>query len=499
MTDSSDSKPENEQDKQIKDDVKSLRRGFMVNVFGYIPKIVYPILLVFVVRLYGKERYGVFKVVEAFLFLSLYLASFGLDKGILWWIPRQDRQNELSGLKQVLVLVGGASVLIALFSLLFAPWIADWKGKLDATDSLRIMAPAVIPLTLMQILVHAALGKRAVEAQVLGREALASAVMVAVAIGLFYTPLSSHGLSIAFVASNVAGLIGVTMIFRRNFRGSDWPKEGWRPPPEMVRYSIPMWLTGLVAAAMLRIDMVGVAALANQRWAGVYAAVLDVGKAIRTVHMSFSQIVLAVTSEISVSRDRTRLIAGFSYATILVMGILLPLGAFLVSFAEWIMPIFGKGFGEGSQALVIVAAFGTVEGILGLNGHLIAGYGKSKLTLLNMCVTLGAQAVLLYVLVPRYGISGAALATGIAFFVQNVLQLGQGRLITGGWSYDANVGQLLLWASVGLAVGFGGRWLMLPMNRFPAAVVGFIGFGAIFGLALLRIYRKSKPTEGATP
>jgi O-antigen/teichoic acid export membrane protein len=474
---------------QIQHDARSLLRGFLVNVAGYLPKVAYPLLLVVVVRLYGKEQYGVFKVVEAVLFLALYLGLLGLDKATLWWIPRQPPHNERSALRPMLAFVGAAGIVAMLLTMLFAPWIADWQGSLDATGSLRLMAPALLPMVLMQILVNACLGKRQVEAQVIAREALVSVVLALSAIALFHSSLRRYGLSLAFLLSNMMGLIGAGFFFRRAFRGSQWPKDDWHIPRPVLRYALPMWLTGLVAALMGRVDVIGLAALTSQRAVGIYAAVVDVAKVLRAVQVSFNQIVVALASEISLSHDRGRLIAGFSYATVLVMAIQFPICAFLVSFSSWIMPIFGDGFSEGAPALILASLFITSEGVLGLNGLLVSGFGRAGTTLFNMCVAVSAQLLLLHLLVPRYGIEGAAMSAGLAFLLQNLMRLVQVRLFTGGWNYNRSVLRVVLLAIAAAAAGGLARALAVDADALVRAICGFVVFLLLFGIGWLRIHR----------
>ncbi|MCP4603765.1 MAG: oligosaccharide flippase family protein [Proteobacteria bacterium] len=445
----------------ILSDVRELHRGALINALGYLVKIAYPVLLIVVVRLYGAEQFGVFSVVQATLLFTMRLCLLGFDKGVMWWIARLDPSVERKGLKQVLIIVGILSTLAALgISLGGASWIAEWSGAPDAVLSLRLMSLGLIPMTLMELLIHAALGKRRMEAQVIVREGIVSFVLVLAAVGFYFIGVKQLGLALAFLISSGAGLVGSVWMFARVFDGSKWLHRGWRPPAELTRYSIPMWLSEMANSFLLRMDMYVIAALTEPRIVGIYAAVMQVGNTIRSVRRSFDPIVLVLFSRIGAHHDRERLTAGFSHATALVIATQMPIYAFLLAFAPWLMPLFGTGFERGVVAVLILCGFWILNGVVGLNGLIVNGYGRSDLNLINVILTIIAEGFFLALFVPRFGLEGAALAVGMAYTIQNSVQLIQARQITGSWNYNANVFVVLV---LGLLTGalMGAAWFGL--------------------------------------
>src|SRR5690606_241600 len=70
-------------------DARDLRRGVGVNAIGYAFKVANPVLLALLTNAYGPERWGAFAVAQASILLAVRMGALGLDKGLLWWIPRQ--------------------------------------------------------------------------------------------------------------------------------------------------------------------------------------------------------------------------------------------------------------------------------------------------------------------------------------------------------------------------------------------------------------------------
>jgi O-antigen/teichoic acid export membrane protein len=140
------------------------------------------------------------------------------------------------------------------------------------------------------------------------------------------------------------------------------------------------------------------------------------------------------------------------------------------------MPLLGDGFESSAIAVLILCSFWMVDGVFGLHGIIVAGYGRTELSLLNVLVTIGALATMMPILVPPYGLEGAALAVGLAYLVRNALQVAESRLITGTWGYTRDVLWLVLIAGVA-AVVMGLSWLgLLPLGDVAARIGAFLAF-----------------------
>ena len=154
------------------------------------------------------------------------------------------------------------------------------------------------------------------------------------------------------------------------------------------------------------------------------------------------------------------------------------------------MPLFGEGFERGETAVAIACGLLAVQGLLGLAGQVVNGVGGSRATLGAAGATVLVQTVLLAALVPRFGIEGAAAATGIALLGQSVLQLVQMRALTGAWNYTPRVG---LAATLGL-VAFVSMvlvaWALSEVGEVVARVAGFGAFAAWLALGARPLVRR---------
>jgi len=106
---------------ELRRDARDLRRGVAINALGYLARVAYPVLLGVAVALYGAAEFGVFTAAQAALLLVLRLALLGLDKGVLWWVPRQAAGAERRGLRPVLSRSSSPAP--------WPPWSSAWSWR----------------------------------------------------------------------------------------------------------------------------------------------------------------------------------------------------------------------------------------------------------------------------------------------------------------------------------------------------------------------------------
>ncbi|MBI5487804.1 MAG: oligosaccharide flippase family protein [Deltaproteobacteria bacterium] len=482
-------------------DARDLHRGLRLNLVGYALRLLYPLLTAVVVVLYGRRAFGLFTAAQAVLLLALRVCLLGLDKAVLWWVPRRAPGDERNGLYGVLLRVAAASGLIAAaVAIAGAPWMASWAGQPEAAAALRWMAVGLVPLAAMEVLVQACLGRRRIEAQIFIKEGLGSTALPAGALLFWLAGARESGLAWAFVAANTAALAGAALYFRRTFRDVPLPAERWAVPGELWRYALPAGLMETLNSALLRMDVLVVAALTDADTVGVYGVVVQVGSAIRSVRTAFDPLVLAIVSQIGTRPDPERLRAAFSRATSLVLATQAPIFAFLIAFSPWLLPLLGDGYGAATAPVVVLCAFWVGNGVVGLNSLVVLGYGHSGLAAFDVGATILAEGLLLLALVPPFGLVGAAVAVGLAFSLQNVLWAWQARRLAAAPLYDRAVLRVALAVAASFAAALVAGAAVWPAGAAPARLAGFAAFllAGSGALLALRSRRARRAPGGST-
>ncbi len=114
---------------------------------------------------------------------------------------------------------------------------------------------------------------------------------------------------------------------------------------------------------------------------------------------------------------------------------------------------------------------------------MISMTGRSKITLFNTVVIFFVNITLSYILIPKYGIIGAAVATGISFSLINILRVLEVYLILRIHPYRIDFLKPLASAGISVIVIYVVKYFLLSnINNFVMLAVGSLIFLGSYGL-----------------
>ncbi|GAA3397437.1 lipopolysaccharide biosynthesis protein [Cryptosporangium minutisporangium] len=191
----------------------------------------------------------------------------------------------------------------------------------------------------------------------------------------------------------------------------------WR---ELWRFATPRAAASACEIAGMHAGIILVSALAGVTEAGVYNAALRLALA-GTLALQALRLAIAPTLARLLTVGDT---AGVEHlhrtAAVWITVVSFPL--YLV-FAVWpseVLRLFGPGFSVGGPALALLAAGTLVNLATGPVSTLLLMSGRSTLTLAVTATSLTCGIALAVVLIPRYGVTGAAIAKAAAVVGENV-------------------------------------------------------------------------------
>ena len=158
---------------------------------------------------------------------------------------------------------------------------------------------------------------------------------------------------------------------------------------------------------------------------GIYAAVAKLGGLVVLPLVSFNNIFAPMISEFYSRNEMNKLEDLFKIVTKWIFTLSLPVFLIFILFARPIMGIFGQSFVIGTAALIIFGAGQLINAGTGSVGIILTMTGRPKINLLNSIALCVLNIILNYLLIPQYGIIGAAFATGLSIAIINVLRLAE--------------------------------------------------------------------------
>jgi O-antigen/teichoic acid export membrane protein len=149
-----------------------------------------------------------------------------------------------------------------------------------------------------------------------------------------------------------------------------------------------------------------------------------------------------------------------------------PVFVTLAVFAPLLMSLFGPQFRAGATALTILSLAMFVNIGTGAVGAVLSMGGKSSWVLLDNSIALLLNVVLNLALIPRFGMTGAAIAWAVAIVVGNLLPLVQVWRL---WQLQPVTAEAVLILALTLGL-FGGLGLIARAlaGATPAALVSSV-------------------------
>lgn len=185
----------------------------------------------------------------------------------------------------------------------------------------------------------------------------------------------------------------------------------------LLLFSIPVVITSLGELALYDMGTFVIGAYMASEYVGYYNAASPIARLPLIISMAVATAVLPATSEaFSVNNHvllKTYVRQAFRYVTIIV----LPLSVGTIVFSTPIINLLFPGYASGSGALKILAAGMLFFTIYTVSASISQGMGKPFIPMYALLGGTVFELVGSIILVPYYGINGAALATTLAALI----------------------------------------------------------------------------------
>ena len=161
----------------------------------------------------------------------------------------------------------------------------------------------------------------------------------------------------------------------------------------------------------------------SAREVGIYSVAIALTTFVPVALQSVNQIFSPTIAELYASGSHALLQQLYSSLTKWVVALTLPLALTIILFAHPLLAIFGKAFEAGAAVLVICTCGQLINCGVGSVGYLLLMSGHQrelvKIQVCNATLMIATSSLL----VPRYGMLGAALASAISIAVTNLWAL----------------------------------------------------------------------------
>ena len=371
-------------------------------------------------RLLGPLGFGLYAIGWTISRIVTLVTPLGLNIGVIRYGARYWKKDvpRLKGvIVQSLGLSFAAGTLIGAVFYFGAPWIGT--RVFDKPESIPVIRWFAFGFPLITCVTVAAAATRISHRMKFGTitEDMSQPISDLILFVAFY--LLGWRLGGAVVAClisfAIATVVGLSYV-RRLFRDVVNPKvKAIYPGKELLAFSLPASLTGVFGVLLIWVDRLFVGFYRPAAEVGIYSAASQLSVTFALILSGFNAIFSPMAADLYHHGELGRLEGLYRVST--KWGLYLSMPPFLVTCVapKLVMGVlFGKAYVAGWPVLLILTFGQVINAGTGPVGFLLvmAGYQKRMFqisgTMLALAVILGLA------LVPPYGMTGAAIATGIA-------------------------------------------------------------------------------------
>lgn len=239
-----------------------------------------------------------------------------------------------------------------------------------------------------------------------------------------------------------------------------------------LTFAAPVMVMNVFQNMIFWADVVVLSLFVPQKQVGWYQAAYQSSALLLLVLIAINSILPSVMSQLY-SDDRLReLRAVYSVATKWTMFVTFLGLVYLIVFRDVVLTLFGVSNSVAVQSLVVLAVGQTVTASVGPAGFLLTMSEYERVETINTIVLAGFNVLLNYLLIQRFGILGAAVATSTSILVLNIVRIMETYIFLGVQPYS-----LRYWkGAVGVVAASVVLWIG---GRFVDRILGAVVIGAL--------------------
>jgi len=405
----------------MKEIIKGSFLIFIFKIFGAVSMLAVHLLIA---RRYGVESLGVFNLMFSLITFITIFSRLGLDTYLIRKIPeiQDDKYYTANFISKVIRLLLISGLVASVLLLLSSDWIDSFIFKnTDANNYLLLASFVIIPYTLFNAVPEIFRGFYDIKIYSFYRNvSLNLGMILCLGISLI---LFNYKVDIVYVLFGVIVLTSFFMFstliwFLKKKSIVLFKKKKFKD--KILKYSYPMLFTSSIMFLMGNVDSFMISYYINEEQVGLYSACIKLSIGISFILASINGFIAPKIAKAYSDNNKAQ-IKRIYYSSIKLISIgSLPIVILLILFPSLFLSIFGEEFKIAATPLVILTIAAGVNALFGSVGYLLNMTDNQNVFMKILFIGLIINLCMNIVLIPEYGIAGAAIATASSMIFWNV-------------------------------------------------------------------------------
>lgn len=444
-----------------------VRQSVISSVISYLGVLIgYVNLLYLFPRFLDLEQVGLLRTIQDAAILFAPFAQLGVAQSVIRFYPQyQETGTPARSFLALMVVLAGIG--FGLFTLVFFVFESHFLNYFSArAGAIREYGVLILWLTLILLLqnVFEAYSRSLLKTILPGllRDVVVRLLFGILVIGYFQGWLSYPQFIVSTVLANAAAvmvLLGV--LWRSNRLKFSSPTRGIGKPElqTIIRYSILTFAGTAGAIVVGKIDSMMVAGLLGLAANGIYTTAFYMATVIEIPKRALAQITMPLIARAFEKKDFADILNLYRKTALnqLIIGVLLLIGVWANLDTIFALMPKGSAYGAGKYVVLLVGGGKLVDMFFGPSSEIIVLSRYYAFNILLIILLAVLVIVLNNLLIPRYGIEGAAISAAFTLALFNLVKFSFIRWKLGMQPFSAATGKVAL-----VALVTAGMHLVLP-------------------------------------
>ncbi len=387
---------------------------------------------VIIARSLGTHLYGLFILGLAVFNVVGMLAECGFASGVVRFVALYRGEGDERRVKGTVLLalkwtaLSGSLMTLALAASAH-PIAVHFFHKPELSAVLRTLSLGILCSALTAMLVSATKGFKIMTYSALINEVFQPVLRV----GLACLAVLALGFGLSGVLGAYLIPLWLSPVLAYYYLLRIFPEvrqKGVSPISEKGRFldfSLPMLFVQFFGLWATSIDTLILGHFKASQEVGIYSAAQKTALVGNLIFVSFNSIFAPLAADLHNRKELPLLSLYFKTVTKWMLTLSLPIYLILILRADSFLLIFGKEFVRARSSLIVLSLGWIGYSVTNSASSMLAMSGRQKLRVLNMSGLLGLTLLLNLILIPRYGLAGAAFAISISLSLFGLTELGQ--------------------------------------------------------------------------
>ena len=390
--------------------------------FGYLVRI-------FFARNLTVEEFGLFYAIISFLSIFVIFITSGLDRALIFFIPKFLAESKNQSIKNSITYAAIVSFVSNLIFLILLFFFADFLGKnyfhnSSASAVLMLMAVSFF-IDGFVLIIQSSFQGFLMMATFSGVDLTRMILLLTLSFIFFKFEMGLFSPVLAYIVTPLILIcVYLPLLFIRNHNIFAKNKFIWEKQlfKKLYKYGLQMVFLTVGGVILGHADRLMLTYYKTLEEVGIYSAVFPTAMMFSYIPFAIGKVLLPITSELWSKGLATEFKKGVELLYRFFLIVMLPTSFLIFSFSDLLLGLFyGAAYIPGSLALKILAIGAIFFSLSNINGNILSGIGKPHIYTGIIIFGTVINVLLNAILIPKFGISGTAAATGLSFALMMII------------------------------------------------------------------------------